>query len=264
MLKFFSTKRVSLPLLCALCVLCGSIIPVFAQDINELKLSVRRDWGYGGGEQIQGLFTLEALGPEDLVNATFRIDDTVIATTSIAPFKVQIDTDQFPVGWHDLSVSGQTADGRTLQSPARRFEFVSASVSFEAAGSILWRVGLGVGALIVIIFAAQFAPLMFGRRKANLPLGATRKYGLKGGAICPKCQRPFGIHFFSFNAGLSVCDYCDHCGKWSWLRPAQKEDLIAAERAERQMAQPAAPVTHESAEEKLRRQVEESRYVDKV
>lgn len=264
MVSRISKLKALLPFLCALCVLCGSVASAFAQDTAELKLSVRRDWGYGGGDQIQGLFTLEALGPEDLVSATFLIDDQVISEVTATPFKVQIDTDKFPKGWHDLSVKGQTAAGRSLQSSIRRFEFVSASDSFEAAGNIIWRVGLGVGVVILVIFAAQFVPMLFGRRKSSLPLGATRQYGLKGGAICPKCQRPFGIHFLSLNLGLAVFDYCDHCGKWSVVRPARKEALLAAEQAELQMAQPITPMPQELAEEKLKRQVDESRFVDEV
>jgi hypothetical protein len=161
-------------------------------------------------------------------------------------------------------VSGQTSDGRTLESSARRFEFVPASAAFETAGNIIGRVGISVGALMFIVFAFQFAPMLLGRRKATLPLGAKRKYGLKGGTICPKCGRPFGIHCTSLNLGLSVFDYCDHCGKWSVVRPVSKDQLQAAEQAELQMAQPITPVTQETAAEKLKRQIEESRYTDEV
>jgi hypothetical protein len=263
MFRTFSTSRAQRLSVSLLCVLCSSILPVFAQDSAELKLAVHRDWGYGGGDQIQGLFTLEALGPETLASVIFKIDDQVIAEVKAAPFKFQIDTDQYPNGWHSLTVTGQTTDGRQLDSAARRFEFVPASVGFETAGRIMIPVGLGVGILLVVMFSIQFLPNMLGQRK-TLPLGAPRRYGLKGGAVCPKCQRAFGIHFLSFNVGLQVFDYCAHCGKWSLLKPVSKADLAAAVQAELQFAQPMTPMTQESDEDKAKRQIEESRYVDEV
>ena len=262
MLKHLSPPRFISIFLCLLGALGGLAPFVFAQDSDELRLSIRRDWGYGGGDQIQGYFTLEALGPENLTAATFTIDDQVIGVVNTPPFKLQINTDAYPRGWHELAVIAATADGRTLTSASHRFEFVSAEAGWQAAQNIFSRVGLLIGGLLVVMLATQFLPSLLGKKKAPLPLGATRNYGLKGGAICPKCQRPFSVHLMSFNFGPRYYDYCDHCGKWSLVRRATSEELRAAEQAELQLAQPQTPVAEESPEEKLKRQIDASRYVD--
>jgi hypothetical protein len=245
-------------------VLCGSIPPAFAQDTEELKLSVRRDWGYGSGDQIQGLFTLEALGPENMISATFMIDDAIIGVVNEPPFKLQFETDDYPHGWHDLTAVATSADGQTLTSAPRRFEFVTAAEGWSVAQNIIGRVGAIVGVLFVVIFTVQVIVSFRSRRKESLPLGAPRKYGLKGGAICPRCQRPFALHLFSFNLGPYLFDYCDHCGKWSLVRRALPADLRAAEVAEIKLAQPETPIVEETPEEKLKRQLSESRYFGDV
>ncbi|MEK7312663.1 MAG: Ig-like domain-containing protein, partial [Chloroflexota bacterium] len=74
-------------------------------------LSVRRDWGFGGGSQIQGLFTMEATGPGNLVSVTFKIDSTVVGEVTSSPFKIRFDTDDYLTGWHTLTAVGKTIDG---------------------------------------------------------------------------------------------------------------------------------------------------------
>ena len=80
---------------------------------DELVLAVRRNFGYGGGSQIQGNFRLEATGPANLIRVTFKIDDTVVATDDQPPFRVDFNTDDYPLGWHDLTAAGETSDGRS-------------------------------------------------------------------------------------------------------------------------------------------------------
>jgi hypothetical protein len=51
---------------------------------------------------------------------------------------------------------------------------------------------------------------------------------------------------------------CPYCGKWSLVSRASREALAAAEAAEAEASKPAIP--EPSPEEKLRQQLEESRY----
>jgi hypothetical protein len=44
-----------------------------AQD-SELRLSFSKDWGFSMGGRIQGLFTLSARGPQDVVSVRFELD----------------------------------------------------------------------------------------------------------------------------------------------------------------------------------------------
>lgn len=233
--------------------------PAYAQD-EELTLYVRRNFGYGGGSQIQGNFRLEVEGPANLVSVTYFIDDAVLATTTTPPFRVDFVTDAYPNGWHTLKAVGQTADGRTLVSNTRRFEFVPASVGLEAAGHIVGAIAIGVAVVVLILVAVQ--ALVLGRNKTALPLGARRNYGLLGGAVCPKCGRPFPLHLWGLNAGADKFDRCDHCGKWSLVRRASPEALRAAEAAELAQARPETPLAEPDPEERLRRKLDETKYTE--
>lgn len=219
----------------------------FAQEASPLTLSVRRQWGYGGGSQIQGRFRMEVTGPADLAQVTFFIDAEVVGTAAAAPFQVEFDTDAYPLGWHTLSATGQTAGGQTLTSNTRRFEFVAAEVGYQAGARIAGVIGAGVAVLFVVLVGVQ-ALLFRGRR------GAAR-YGWLGGAICPRCGQPFPIHLWSLNAVGGRFDRCEHCGKWSLVRRASPEALAAAEAP---ATPPAAPVTDPEAE--LRRRLDDTRY----
>lgn len=233
--------------------------PARAQD-EELTLYVRRNFGYGGGSQIQGNFRLEVEGPANLVSVTYLIDDAVLATTTEPPFRVDFVTDDYPNGWHTLKAVGQTADGRTLVSNTRRFEFVPPSVGLEVAGRIAVFTFAGVAVVFLIVIAVQ--AFVLGRNRTALPPGAPRSYGLFGGAICPRCGRPFPLHLWGLNAGAGKFDRCDHCGKWSLVRRASPEELRAAEAAERMQARPETPFTEPDPEERLRRKLDETKYMD--
>ena len=107
-------------------------------------------------------------------------------------------------------------------------------------------------ALVVGLGATLFQALR--GKPAPIPPGQPRRYGLMGGAICPKCGRPFPRHWWGLNAGLGKFDRCDNCGRWSIVRAEPFDKLRAAEAAE---IEHAAVAPELSPEEKLRRQLEE-------
>ncbi len=112
-----------------------------------------------------------------------------------------------------------------------------------------------VGFIIILTTVGQ---LTLGRGQRHLEPGTPRNYGIRGGAICPKCGRPFPLSFFSLNLITRKFERCPYCSKWSLVRVASREVLTAAEAAELESSRPAVP--EPSPEEKLRRQIEESRY----
>jgi DNA-directed RNA polymerase subunit RPC12/RpoP len=69
-------------------------------------------------------------------------------------------------------------------------------------------------------------------KREELPLGEERKYGLRGGAICPRCRRPFAMHLWGMNLGISRLDRCPYCGKWSLVKSQPIARLREAEKAE--------------------------------
>ena len=235
---------------------CGLALAglAWAQD-SELRLSLSKDWGFSAGGQVQGLFTLSASGPQDMASVRFELDGEEIATVTQAPFKWQFNTDKYPVGGHALSAAGRMPDGSTLRSNTIRVEFVSA----EAGWQITQRIMLPILAVVaVIIILSTVGQLVLGGSRRRPEPGAPRHYGPAGGAICPQCGRPFSLSLFSLHLIMRRLERCPYCGKWSWIARAAPEALAAAEAAEVESSRPAVPGA--SPEDKLRQQIEESRY----
>jgi hypothetical protein len=55
-------------------------------------------------------------------------------------------------------------------------------------------------------------------------------------------------------------DRCPYCGKWSAVRPLPIDKLRAAERAELEQAGAGEQFAGESAEEKLKKELDDSKY----
>jgi Bacterial Ig domain len=232
--------------------LAGSVL---AQE-GELRLSLRKDWGFGMGNQIQGLFTMSVNGEQDISSVNFELDGDAIATVTQPPFKFQFNTDRYPHGRHSLNAIARTSDGRTIKSNVINVEFVSAEAGWQVAQRIMIPLFVVVGIAIVLGTLGQF--VFSGRSKHRLEPGAPRNYGIVGGAICPKCRRPFALNLFGLNLVTRKLERCPYCGKWSLVSRASREALAAAEAAEVEASQPAVP--EPNPEEKLRQQIEESRY----
>jgi hypothetical protein len=223
----------------------------FAQ--SELVLDLSRDFGYAGfSSDIEGLFSMHASGPADLERVDFYIDDALIATDTTAPFSAQFTTKDYAPGEHTLYALGTTDSGATLRSNEFVRVFLSAG---EAQSAVVGVIVPIVVILAVIAVAAIGLPILFGRGKPQLG-----KYGLSGGAVCPKCALPFPIHFFSFHAINSHLERCPHCGKWSWVRRANRVELDAAEARWRGDSESVA--TADGAADRTKKQIDDSRYVN--
>ncbi len=231
-----------------------------ARADDGLTLTLRRDWGYGNGSQIQGHFSLHVTGPADLASVTFLIDDQPIGASAQAPFTLSFVTDNYPPGWHTLRASGQTAAGNMLSSATRRFQFVTSDQASSGLGQILFGMLGLLGGVLVVVIGSQVLLARLGH-KTTVALGAPRRYGLMGGAVCPKCHRPFAIHWWGLNAGFRKYDRCDHCGQWSLIGRLSAQQLAAAEAEELKPAQP-EPLAAATAAEQLKRQLDDSRYLD--
>jgi len=230
-------------------------MPAGAQD-GEVRLSLSKAWGYSMGGQIQGLMNLSVAGPKDTVSVRFELDGQAITTVTQPPFSIQFNTDKYPQGWHKFSAIVQTAGGQTLESNTISAEFVSAEQGWQVAQRIIIPIGVVVIIAMLASLGGQF--LVSGRGKQRPEPGAPRNYGIEGGAICPRCGRPFARHFFSLNLLVGKLERCPYCGKWSVVAAASLEALAAAQAAEVEASRPAVPGP--SPDEELRRQIEESRY----
>ncbi len=238
---------------------CTLVASASAQTSSELTVSLHRDFGYSGFNEIQGTFTLKATGPADLSRVIFLIDDQVIAEVDQPPFQVRFNTGSYAVGQHTLSATGYTSQGAELGSNQIRPNFVTAEQGWQAGLKIALPI-LGVGLAVAIL--AVVVPWFLGRRKPRQPIpDLPADYGLLGAAVCPKCGRPFARHWWGINMLAGKLDRCPHCGKWSIVRRATPGQLQQAEDLVRQAAADSQePALRE--EQRLQRDLEDSRFQD--
>jgi hypothetical protein len=231
--------------------LAGPAQLVGAQEAEpQLELGLSRDFGYGSGLQIQGRFSYRVSGPDDLVRVQFLLDDEVIGEDTEPPFRLRFQTGDYELGWHTLSAVGYTAGGSELRSETIQRNFVSGQTSLYI-----------VIAAVVLVVAFRAVSHFLTRDRSG---GQQRKgYGMYGGAVCPKCGRPFSRHWWSPGLLVGRLDRCPHCGKWSLVGRATPQMLASAEAFAQELdeeAQAEAEIHEEDEQEKLRRRIEESRY----
>lgn len=232
----------------------------YVRQSDDLTVRLSRDFGYSSGSgQIEGRFSIKASSPSELSKVIFFIDDQVMAELNAPPFKYQFQTSSYPLGVHTLSASATTADGESIQSNEIKVEFVPAGEGMQSAGKII---GIVFGFLIIAGLISFGITMLTGRKLKSLPAGAPRSYGTFGGTICPKCQRPFGMHIFGLNLLVGKFDRCPYCGKWSLVYRASSVDLRAAELAELQEEGTIQQSEGEDEAERLRKDLEGSRYQD--
>ena len=232
------------------------------QSADQLQLSLRRDFGYGGfGNDIQGLFTAHINNPpDDLTRVVFLIDDTSMGEDTTPPFSLQFNTDSYPLGSHILSAVGYISDGKEIDSNKITAQFVPASSGTQAIVKIVVPI---FGLILLMGLIAVFLPLVLSKGKmSSLPLGSPRKYGIGGGSVCPKCGRPFPIRLWWINLGMSKLDRCPFCGKWSFVRSRSLIELRDAEAVESAQAQPSTTVSGETDAEKLKKELDDSKFQD--
>jgi hypothetical protein len=246
-------KKIRYACLAALLVSLFTILGVSAQT-GQLSLNLSRDWGYGGlNGDIEGLFTMHVSGPADLQRVDFYIDETQIGELTKAPFNLQFNTENYPLGSHQMYAFGYSAAGQQYRSSIITGNFVPKQSSPKLILPIL-------GIVVVVILLSAFVPFLANRgKRTSLTPGAERKYGAGGGAICPKCHRPFALPLFTAHLGFSKLAVCPYCGKWSLVRVESIDKLRAAEKAELETAKP-ENISALSEDEKLRKDIDDSKY----
>jgi hypothetical protein len=230
-----------------------------AQSTPQLQLGLSRDFGYALGGEIQGTFTISIKNPPDnLSRVTFYIDSTSMGEVTQSPFRLQFNTSSYALGAHTFSAIGYTTGGTELASNTISAQFVPASAGTQVILKFVLPV---VGLILILALVSVAVPLITSKGKLKgLPLGAPRNYGVGGGAICPKCGRPFPLRLWMINIGFSKLDRCPFCGRWSLVRRASLDELREAEEAELSQAQSGTTVAGESEEDKLKKDLDESRY----
>lgn len=235
--------------------------PVLAQtpETPLYRLNVNRDFGYGAGADIKGLFTMRIVGPDDLTSVSFFIDGEFMAEVNEPPFTFQFNTNQYPFGTHDLTAVVTNAAGDTLTTPARHMNFVSPEEQAAGMKNIIGPMILLLVGIMVIVGLVQSAT-MRKRNPNGVAPGTQRNYGFTGGSICRHCGRPTPRHIWGINIAIGKFDRCENCGKWSVMQAAPYEILRAAEEAEKASASEKQTFNEKSDEEKLRDLIDKSKY----
>jgi hypothetical protein len=220
---------------------------------EQLALRMSRDWGYGGfNGEIQGLFSMRVTGPADLARVVFFIDEIRIGEVTQAPFNLQFNTDNYPLGRHQIYVVGYSKTGQEFQSNIISANFVPKQSSAKVILPVL-------GIILVAVLLSALVPFLTSRgKRASIPMGAQRHYGAGGGAICPKCHRPFSLSLFSPHFGFHKLAICPFCGKWSIVRVQSISSLRDAEHDELEGTK--GDILEIPEEEKLRKDLDDSKY----
>jgi hypothetical protein len=228
-----------------------------------LQIGLRRDFGYSSGTgKIQGTFTISASGPSDLARVVFYLDGQPMGDVQQSPFLLRFSTDSFNLGEHAFSALGYTSSGRKLESNSITAVFVTAKEGWEAGLKILVPIlSLVFGVTLLMIVGTVFSSGLMGKKLKDLAPGAERQYGIVGGAICPRCQRPFSRHLLSPNMVVGKLERCPYCGKVSVVAARSLAELRAAEAAELTAAA-GTPVNGTSPDEQLRKELDDSRFQD--
>jgi hypothetical protein len=221
---------------------------VFAQ--SQLVLSINRDFGYGGFDnKIEGLFSLEAEGPEDLSRVNFFVDEDLIAATEQRPFRIQFSTNNYSPGEHRLYAIGFTSSGGELRSNEIIRVFITKEESRNAVmGIIIPTLAIIVGLMILSLLIQT----LLGRKEQ------VGKYGILGGTVCPKCSLPFSLKVLGINWFGGKLQRCPHCGKWSVVKRANADDLATAEAKYR--GEESTQISSEGEDIRIKRQIDDSRY----
>jgi hypothetical protein len=236
--------------------LFSALIPVpgAAQEPDEtLKLSVRKDFGFGMGGKIQGKFTMLVIEAESLAWVEFLIDDNIVSVDGEPPFSYSFHTNDYQLGVHRISAVGYTRLGEKLRSETQTFTFISPDEGWQAVEGIAVPI---VILSLALMLAAGLGTLLIGRSAAAPPLG---EYGWAGGAVCPGCGLPYRRHFLAINLLVGKLERCPHCGKWAIVRRATADELAVAETVLKGDHDQGTPEFVGEADE-LRRMIEESRY----
>ncbi len=233
--------------------------PARAQEVEELELSISRDFGssYGPGN-IQGTFSMKVTGPSNLVKVQFYIDNTMIAEDNEPPFKVQFVTGDYAPGVHTMDATGYTSDGSELRTREMTVNYMSAAESQQRG----LKIAAPILAMVLIwLLLSRVVPILSrGREKGQrLPPGE-HQFGVIGETICPRCAHHVALNLFSPNLLVGKLVRCSNCGKWFIGRPASIYELRFAERAAQARARRSPQVSEMNEEEKIRKELDDSKY----
>jgi hypothetical protein len=243
------------PFFLAILLIIFAAIPTVthAQEEPQLSISLLRNFGTAIGNNIKGTFTIRAQGPETLQSVTFYLDGAPMGTVTAAPFNLQFNTDNYPPGTHIITAVGTTSAAQELHSNSITRNFLTPADNIKG-------ILLLVVPLILLIIAIRLVTNWIAKRGQTPSPELAKIDGSFGGAICPKCHKPFARHWWGLNLGTSKYDRCPHCHKWSMVARQSPELLQAALEAMQQAENPATDTAEDDEKSARKRRLDDSRF----
>jgi len=220
---------------------------VNAQGESSWTISLRRNWGYGAGSNIQGSMTLSISG--DIVSVTrveYFIDDQLLSDQNEAPFSFSFNTDNYEEGVHELHARVYTKNGEVISVGPSIYNFLS---SADAMNTTFRLIGIILGLTLLGMAISYF---ISSRSRSS----GERGVGPLGLAVCKRCGQTFPRSIFGFNLVAGKFERCPHCGKWQLTRRASEAEI---EQAERKLHPEEFPTVERLPEKDT---LEESRFID--
>jgi hypothetical protein len=98
----------SLTILALIILTCIPALYIAEAD-PTINLSLHKDYGYGMGQDMAGLWTLNAETSSDILQVQFYFDDQLQQTDNTAPFSWQFNTANYTIGTHTLKAIAHNA-----------------------------------------------------------------------------------------------------------------------------------------------------------
>jgi hypothetical protein len=259
--NMIKNNRLLLNLILLITLLLRSHQAVFAQS-EDYALHLKRNFGYGGGSNIRGTFTLSLVGgrggeEDPIESVTFLIDGETMTVITAPPYTFKFQTDDYGFGTHILSAEVLLDDQTTLTTSALTYRFISPKDERQQVTTILGGI---IGAIIVVmVLVSLIQSRLLKKGPAPHRPGQPRNYGMLGGTICPKCGQPFPRHVWGINIVVGRLDRCENCGKWVITHRATPAALKAGEGLEETNNQPEEPTAPDVSDG-----IEESKYIDQI
>jgi len=207
-------------------------LPVYGQT-SDYNVHLRRNFGFGGGSNIRGTFTISLVGEKQAVESVvFLIDGEPMAAVSAAPFTFRFETDDYGIGLHRLSAEVSLSSGSVQTTPVIQYRFIGPEEMREQALTIVGGIVAAIAIALIVVAVVQDLFIRKGKPKHAYQPGEPRQYGVLGGTICPRCGKPFPRHIWGMNLMVGKLDRCENCGKWAMTVRATPKALRAAEKAE--------------------------------
>jgi hypothetical protein len=153
--KYARLFAVSLTLFLLYAASANNMKPTTVEAAPTLSISFYKDNGYGLGNDMAGLWTVNAQVSSDVVTVEFYLDDQLQLNDTSAPFSWQFDTGNYALGNHTIKAVAYNSSGEQAIAEQQR-NFVEFPTTFVF--------GITIAAVVVAVVIAVIAAIYKIRR----------------------------------------------------------------------------------------------------